>query len=277
MRKVTSTSRADPRGTGSSAADRRRVRARHPHGVRAARPGRAGRRAPRRAPGRGHRPRSSRTCPTSSPSRPGPSSPGRCGGPTRPRAWPRPCADQVRPRLLSMDGVSFARVTGGRRRVLSVELDPDRLAGYGLTPDAVRSRLLALDQARPAGLGRARRPAAGPVDPLPGGLGRRPRGAGRPPAPAGSRAPPGHRARAPRGGAGHQLPPDRRAAHGLAPGGAAGGLQRHRRGRPGQGGGGLAPRRSSRPGPRWSWTQDQSQDIRRSSPTSGCARWPRPR
>ncbi|MDP2480285.1 MAG: efflux RND transporter permease subunit [Candidatus Palauibacterales bacterium] len=58
---------------------------------------------------------------------------------------------EVRPRLLSMDGVSFARVSGGRRRILSVELDPDRLAGYGLTPDEVRSRLLALDEARPAG------------------------------------------------------------------------------------------------------------------------------
>jgi HAE1 family hydrophobic/amphiphilic exporter-1 len=59
--------------------------------------------------------------------------------------------DEVRPRLLSMDGVSFVRVAGGRRQVLSVELDAGRLAGYGLTPSEVAARLRALDQARPAG------------------------------------------------------------------------------------------------------------------------------
>jgi HAE1 family hydrophobic/amphiphilic exporter-1 len=58
---------------------------------------------------------------------------------------------EVRPRLLSMDGVAYARVVGGRQRILSVELDPQRLAGYGLTPAGVASRLTALDQARPAG------------------------------------------------------------------------------------------------------------------------------
>lgn len=59
--------------------------------------------------------------------------------------------EEVRPRLLSLDGVSFARVSGGRRRILSVALDPDRLAGFGVSPAEVASRLQALDQARPAG------------------------------------------------------------------------------------------------------------------------------
>ena len=58
---------------------------------------------------------------------------------------------QIRPELLGMDGVSAARTVGGRRSVVSIVLDPRRLAALGVSPEQVRSRLEGLSQLRAPG------------------------------------------------------------------------------------------------------------------------------
>jgi len=61
--------------------------------------------------------------------------------------------DEIVPRLRSLDGVSDTRVSGGQRQIVSVELDPARLRDYGLAPAEVADRLNGLEEAqgRPAG------------------------------------------------------------------------------------------------------------------------------
>lgn len=58
---------------------------------------------------------------------------------------------EVRPQLLELDGVSAARVVGGRRRVVRVVLDRARLDALGLRSGQVRSRLDALSEHRAPG------------------------------------------------------------------------------------------------------------------------------
>src|SRR5688572_18572085 len=56
----------------------------------------------------------------------------------------------IRRRLEQLDGVAQAAVTGGLDREIEVQVDPDRLAAYGLTPEGVAQ---ALDGANVSALG----------------------------------------------------------------------------------------------------------------------------
>lgn len=58
---------------------------------------------------------------------------------------------EVRPELLGVDGVSDARVVGGRERVVSVVLDRERLRALGLRAGEIRSRLDGLSELRAPG------------------------------------------------------------------------------------------------------------------------------
>jgi HAE1 family hydrophobic/amphiphilic exporter-1 len=58
---------------------------------------------------------------------------------------------EVRPELLGLDGVSDARVLGGRERVVSVVLDRQRLRALGLRAGQIRSRLDGLSELRAPG------------------------------------------------------------------------------------------------------------------------------
>ncbi len=49
----------------------------------------------------------------------------------------------IRRRLEQLDGVAQAAVTGGLDREIEVQVDPDRLAAYGLTPEGVAEALAA--------------------------------------------------------------------------------------------------------------------------------------
>ncbi|HWK89305.1 MAG TPA: efflux RND transporter permease subunit, partial [Longimicrobium sp.] len=55
------------------------------------------------------------------------------------------------PELRQVDGVADLRASGGRGRVLEVELQESRILALGLTPDAVRSRVQDLENVRQAG------------------------------------------------------------------------------------------------------------------------------
>jgi hydrophobic/amphiphilic exporter-1 (mainly G- bacteria), HAE1 family len=57
----------------------------------------------------------------------------------------------VAPELLQIQGVSDVVVDGGRRRMLEIELDPDRIAALGLQPASVRAAIQELDLVREAG------------------------------------------------------------------------------------------------------------------------------
>jgi HAE1 family hydrophobic/amphiphilic exporter-1 len=50
---------------------------------------------------------------------------------------------KVRPRLEQLEGVAAARVLGGQKREVAVDLFPERLQSLGLTPDAVVGRIRA--------------------------------------------------------------------------------------------------------------------------------------
>jgi len=58
---------------------------------------------------------------------------------------------EVVPELLQLDGVSDVTVAGGRRRLLEIELDPDRVSSLGLQPASVIQALSDLDMVREAG------------------------------------------------------------------------------------------------------------------------------
>jgi len=150
VRKVTSTSRADPRGTGSSA----EIQVEFARGTRMefARLDLG----ERIAALRGELPPGARTSvepyvPDEFAQQQKPFLSWQIRGPYTPTRLAEAVRDEIRPRLLSLDGVASATVVGGRDRILSVELDPDRLAAHDLHPADVAARLRALDQARPAG------------------------------------------------------------------------------------------------------------------------------
>ncbi|WHH60872.1 efflux RND transporter permease subunit [Petroclostridium sp. X23] len=49
--------------------------------------------------------------------------------------------DRIKPRLESLDGVASISVTGGKTREIRVELDPQKMAGYGITFNHISSAL----------------------------------------------------------------------------------------------------------------------------------------
>lgn len=57
----------------------------------------------------------------------------------------------VAPELAKVPGVSVVDVLGGRRRVIELELDPDRIAALGLSPARVASAINALNLVREVG------------------------------------------------------------------------------------------------------------------------------
>ena len=57
----------------------------------------------------------------------------------------------IRRRLEQLDGVAQAAVTGGLDREIVVEVDPDRLAAYGLTPEDVAQALAVANVSAPGG------------------------------------------------------------------------------------------------------------------------------
>lgn len=57
----------------------------------------------------------------------------------------------VVPEILRVDGVAFVRVAGGRRRLLEIRLDEQRITSLGLTPTEVRDAVRNLDLVREAG------------------------------------------------------------------------------------------------------------------------------
>lgn len=63
----------------------------------------------------------------------------------------RRVAEEASQRLAAIPELSRALVIGGPPRVVRVELDPDRLAAYQLSPPAVRAALAAADVRLPAG------------------------------------------------------------------------------------------------------------------------------
>lgn len=63
----------------------------------------------------------------------------------------RRLASELREQLKRVPGVSEVTLTGGERRQLKVELDPERLAARNLSPLAVASALQATNERRPAG------------------------------------------------------------------------------------------------------------------------------
>jgi HAE1 family hydrophobic/amphiphilic exporter-1 len=59
--------------------------------------------------------------------------------------------DVVAPELEQVDGVALVQVYGGRKRLLDIELDEDKIAALGLDSWTVRQRIQALDLVREAG------------------------------------------------------------------------------------------------------------------------------
>ena len=59
--------------------------------------------------------------------------------------------ETLAPELRQVDGVADVQAFGGRARVLEVALDEGRILALGLTPDAVRQRVAALEDVREAG------------------------------------------------------------------------------------------------------------------------------
>jgi hydrophobic/amphiphilic exporter-1 (mainly G- bacteria), HAE1 family len=60
--------------------------------------------------------------------------------------------DRVIPEIAQVEGVALVRAEGGRRRLLEVELDRDRVESLGLTAAAVAARIGELDLVREAGV-----------------------------------------------------------------------------------------------------------------------------
>lgn len=63
----------------------------------------------------------------------------------------RRMAEELHARLAEIDDVSRVTITGGRPREVRVELDPQRMAGFGISPGAVRTALGGADTAATAG------------------------------------------------------------------------------------------------------------------------------
>ncbi|WP_462328147.1 efflux RND transporter permease subunit, partial [Desulfobaculum sp.] len=63
----------------------------------------------------------------------------------------RRMAEELHARLAAIDDVSRVTITGGRPREVRVELDPQRMAGFGISPGAVRTALGGADTAATAG------------------------------------------------------------------------------------------------------------------------------
>ena len=57
----------------------------------------------------------------------------------------------VKPSLEQINGVGQVVVSGGRQRLLSIELDEGQILALGLTPDVIRSSIMGLDLVREAG------------------------------------------------------------------------------------------------------------------------------
>ncbi|NJB68320.1 multidrug efflux pump subunit AcrB [Desulfobaculum xiamenense] len=63
----------------------------------------------------------------------------------------RRIGEEVFARLAEVENVSRVSVTGGRPREIRVELDPQRMAGLGIAPKAIRAALTAADTSATAG------------------------------------------------------------------------------------------------------------------------------
>ena len=57
----------------------------------------------------------------------------------------------VEPELTQIEGVSLVSISGGRARLLEIELDEDKIASLGLTPEQVRAAIAGLDLVQEAG------------------------------------------------------------------------------------------------------------------------------
>jgi len=60
-------------------------------------------------------------------------------------------AERVREQLIPLDGVSVADIVGGRDREIRIELDPVRMAAYGITLDRLHQTLAAANSGGPVG------------------------------------------------------------------------------------------------------------------------------
>ncbi len=63
--------------------------------------------------------------------------------------------DRVTPDLSQIEGVALVQASGGRERLIEIELDEDRVSSLGLSPVAIRERINDLDLVREAGAIRA--------------------------------------------------------------------------------------------------------------------------
>jgi HAE1 family hydrophobic/amphiphilic exporter-1 len=73
-------------------------------------------------------------------------------GPLTTEALRQVLNETVAPELRQVDGVADVQGWGGRDRLLEVALDERRILALGLTPDAVRQRVAALEDVREAGV-----------------------------------------------------------------------------------------------------------------------------
>ena len=72
-------------------------------------------------------------------------------GPFSLEALRRHLEDEVVPRLAQIEGVATVEISGGRDRLIDIELDPERIAALGLDPQFVSARISELDLVREAG------------------------------------------------------------------------------------------------------------------------------
>lgn len=63
----------------------------------------------------------------------------------------RRLAEEILSRLAEVEDISRTDIVGGRPRVVRVELDPKRMAGFGVTPMSVRQALMGADASLKAG------------------------------------------------------------------------------------------------------------------------------
>ena len=72
-------------------------------------------------------------------------------GPYTTEALRQHVEDEIAPDLRQLPGVANVSAFGGRARMLEIELDEGKVLALGLNPEAVRTRIQALEQAREAG------------------------------------------------------------------------------------------------------------------------------
>ena len=72
-------------------------------------------------------------------------------GPFTPEALRTLLDESVAPEIRQVEGVADVQAYGGRRRLLEIELDRNRILALGLTPDAVRARVASMEDVREAG------------------------------------------------------------------------------------------------------------------------------